>query len=76
MLRPFLHLTPEVCLQHPGDGEGGREGGREGEREGRDRKREEGHMVADEEGQECVCLHILYMYTCIYVEDRLREGES
>ena len=29
-------------------------------------------MVADEEGQECVCLHILYnMYTtCIYVEDR------
>ena len=28
-------------------------------------------MVADEEGQGCVCLHILYMYTtCIYVEDR------
>ena len=29
-------------------------------------------MVVDEEGQECVCLHILYnMYTtCIYVEDR------
>ena len=64
MLRPFLHLTPEVCPQHPGDGEGGREGGREGEREERYREREEGHMVADEEGQECVCLHILYkMYT-------------
>ena len=72
MLRPFLHLTPEVCPQHPGDGEGGREGGREGGGEERDREREEGHMAADEEGQECVCLHILYsMYTtCIYVEDR------
>ena len=64
MLRPFLHPIPEVCPQHPGDGGGG--GGE------RDREREEGHLVADEEGQECVCLHILYnMYTtCIYVEDR------
>ena len=44
--------------------EGGREEGREGGREERDREREEGHMVADEEGQECVCLHVHNMYIC------------